>query len=272
MVAECLLGVELHDAAQFAHLFAEMSGALSGYRPGDQLALMKFSRAKAHLDALTFRLLEAPHAPDGLLALFDAERAAGRMSMRQMRDQLLTMLIGGGETTSMAISWTLYLLDRHPEIREAVHAEAMRTNGLDALDITRRAVEEAMRLYPPVWMLSRIAREDDTIGGHAVAAGDLVVISLFDLHRHPALWSDPDRFDPDRFLQPHAPAAYRPFSAGPRTCIGMGFAQLESLLAVALISRRFRIRLVPDHPVEPEGTVVTLRPRHGLLATAEEGS
>jgi cytochrome P450 len=285
VVADCLLGVDLGDrAGRFAAVFAEMSGALSGYRPGDHAALARFARARAVLDGLTYQLLESRRdGAGGLLALFAAEHEAGRMSMRQVRDQTLTMLIGGGETTSMAVAWTLYLLDRHPEVLDAARMEAeARLSGaptagvLDGLDVIRRAVEESMRLFPPVWMLSRIAREDDALGDFPIAAGDLVVISLFDLHRHPALWSDPDRFDPGRFL-PHAaagsvPFAYRPFSVGPRTCIGMGFAHLESLLVVGAICRRFRVRCVPGHPVEPEGTVVTLRPRNGLLVTAEPWS
>jgi enediyne biosynthesis protein E7 len=281
VVADCLLGVDLGDrAGQFAQLFAEMSGALSEYRPGGDAALGRFTRARATLDGLTLQLLASRRdGAGGLLALFDAEHANDRLSMRRMRDQTLTMLIGGGETTSMAVGWTIHLLERHPEILQRVRDEAATlppapvAADLDALDITRRAVEEAMRLFPPVWMLSRIAREDDVLGEEPVAAGDLVVISLFDMHRHPAYWSDPERFDPDRFL-PQAvaarpPFAYRPFSVGPRTCIGMGFAHLESLLVVAAACRRFRFRSVPGHPVEPEGTVVTLRPRHGLLVTVE---
>src|SRR5207302_8982614 len=135
-----------------------------GYRPGDQAALARFSRARATLDAFTFQLLDGRgETSEGLLSLLGGEYAADRLTLRQMRDQTLTMLIGGGETTSMAVAWTLFLLDRHPEILEAVRAEAatlpesITAEDLDRLDLTWRAIEEAMRLFPPVWMLSRIA-------------------------------------------------------------------------------------------------------------------
>jgi cytochrome P450 len=279
IVADALLGAEMSDLVdRFAAEFAAMSGALSGYRPGDHAALQRYSRARAMIDGLTWQLLQR-RRPGGLLSALVAERDAGRMSMRDVRDQILTMLFGGGETTSQAIGWTLHLLDRHPEVLASVQAEAaalpdvVAAAELDALDVTRRAVEESMRLFPPVWMMSRIALGDDELRGVPVAAGDLVVISLMDMHRHPAFWPDAERFDPDRFL-PEAVAAraaivYRPFSAGPRTCIGMGFARLEILLVISEICRRFRVRGVPGHPVEPEGTVVTLRPRYGLQVTAE---
>jgi cytochrome P450 len=281
VVADCLLGADLGDrTAEFAQQFAEMSSALSGYRPGDQAALARFARARATLDAFTFQLLASrPETSEGLLSLLDGERAADRLTLRRMRDQTLTMLIGGGETTSMAVAWTLFLLDSHPEILDAVRAEAatlpdsITAEHLDALDVTWRAIEEAMRLYPPVWMLSRIACEDDALGDVSVAAGDLVVISLFDMHRHPSFWPDSERYDPGRFTTLSAaarpPFAYRPFSVGPRTCIGMGFSRLESLLVVAETVRRFRLCRVPGHPVEPEGTIVTLRPRYGLQFTVE---
>jgi cytochrome P450 len=284
IVADALLGGELGERVEpFARHFAEMSGALSEYRPGDRETMGRYLRAQAAVDGYALEILTSPARPDGLLARFRADREAGRMTLRQVRDQMLTMLVGGAETTSQAIAWTLYLLDEHPEALGPVAREAAALGppgaataaDVDRLEATWRVMQEAMRLYPPVWLMSRIARADDELGGVPVAAGELVVLSLYDAHRHPGFWPDPGRFDPGRFLPEAAasrsPLAYRPFSAGPRTCIGMGFARLEGPLVLARACQRLRLRRVPGHPVEPEGTVVTLRPRHGLHVTVQAG-
>jgi cytochrome P450 len=136
--------------------------------------------------------------------------------------------------------------------------------------------EEAMRLYPPVPILSRRARQADHLGGRDIPAGSFVVVSPWLLHRHKGLWRDPDLFDPDRFYhekvepppgvdppRPRHKLAYIPFGAGPRTCIGSSFAMTEAVLILATLGQRFRLDLRPDHPVEPQSRL-TLRPRFGL--------
>jgi cytochrome P450 len=227
---------------------------------------------------------------DGLVGMIVAgRRASGEQSddllgrlleadfdARELRDQVLTMLMAGHETTAKALSWSTYLLDRHPDLAERLDADLDRAIGaerlptvadLDRVPLLQRVVREALRLYPPVWLISRKATIDDVVDGYAIPAGALVCISPYLLHRHPEHWRDPDTFDPDRWLDGEPGAfAYLPFSDGPRQCIGERLALLEAALVLATIRLRAHVTLVPGHPVEPEA-LVTLRPRHGLLAT-----
>jgi cytochrome P450 len=203
---------------------------------------------------------------DGIVSLIvQSRRASGEESddllgtllaagfdEREIRDQVLTMLMAGHETTAKALGWTIYLLDSH--------------SGVVADDL--HVIQEAMRLYPPVWLISRTALADDEIDGFSVPAGTLVCVSPYLLHRHPAYWREPERFDPARFAvaDERPEFAYMPFSGGPRRCIGERLALFEAELVLSTLRRRVDIRLVPEHPVEPEA-LVTLRPKHGLLAT-----
>jgi cytochrome P450 len=138
---------------------------------------------------------------------------------------------------------------------------------VERLDYTWMVLQEAMRLYPPVWLMSRIAHADDTLDGYRIPAGTLVIVSPWVLHRDARYWSDPLVFDPERFSAARAPQigeyVYFPFSGGPRACIGRRFATVEMKLVLALISRRFELHKPPSHPVEPEA-LVTLRPRFGM--------
>ncbi|HEV7784537.1 MAG TPA: cytochrome P450, partial [Thermoanaerobaculia bacterium] len=288
IVARCLFATDLgDDVPAFTAAFAEMSDCLAHFDPADRSAIPRFQRAMATLDGVVWRLIAAGRARGGgadllalLLAVRDAETGVP-LDDRRLRDQIVTFLVGGGETTGQAIGWTLYLLDRHPEALAEVATEAATVLGaapadlatVGRLEYTWMAIQEAMRLYPPVWLMSRIARADDVVAGWRVAAGNLVVMSPYMVHRHPAFWDEPELFRPDRF-RPGAIAerthhAFLAFSDGPRLCIGRAFATLETRLAVASILLRFRPRLSPGHRVEPEGTAVTLRPRHGLAMVLE---
>src|SRR5262249_18412271 len=160
---------------------------------------------------------QQPGRSDHLLTmLLEAQDETGGMSDQQLRDEVMTMLVAGHETTSNALSWTFYLLSRSPVVTEKLRAELDRSlagrlptvEDLPSLSYTRMVIEEAMRLYPPVWILSRTPREDDTIGGYHIPAGAVVVLSPYVTHRHPDFWEDPERFDPDRFT--HERAAARP--------------------------------------------------------------
>jgi cytochrome P450 len=182
--------------------------------------------------------------------LLGALLAAG-FDAREIRDQVLTMLMAGHETTAKALGWTIYLLDRHPEAADAPLLQL---------------IKESMRLYPPVWLLSRTARVDDEVAGYRIPAGTLVCVSPYLLHRHPGYWAEPERFDPSRFAVDPPDFAYLPFSDGPRRCIGERLALFEAELVLKTLRARVRIELDPAHPVEPEA-LVTLRPKHGLLAT-----
>ena len=208
----------------------------------------------------------------------DEETGEG-MSDEQLRDEVMTLLLAGHETTANALTWTWHLLAANPECRAKLEEELERvlegrTPTLEdyrSLEYTGRVIDESMRLLPPGWLFGRSPIEDDVVGGFAVPAGTLVMISSYITHRHPDFWPDPERFDPDRFLpsrcESRHPFAYFPFSGGPRGCIGRGFALLELRLLVAQVAQRFRLEAVPDHPVELE-KLVTLRPLHGLQMTA----
>lgn len=218
-----------------------------------------------------------------LLGMFmDAQdvETGERMTDRQLRDEVMTMILAGHETTANALAWTFYLLSENPEIAADVRTEidanlgdAMPTMAaMQSLPLTMRVLQESMRLYPPVWMLSRRAEQDDVIGGYLVKKGSFVYMPVTVMHRHPDLWEQPDKFDPDRFTDERVAArkasgvhkfAYLPFSGGQRKCIGDHFAKMELVVCLAVLLRRFEARLVEGHPVVPEGSI-TLRPKHGL--------
>jgi cytochrome P450 len=215
---------------------------------------------------------------DDLLAMLLAardEETGEAMTDRQLRNEVLTVFAAGHETTSNALSWTLYLLSRHPEAASRLRAELSAVLGgrtptiedLPALAYTRMVIEESMRLYPPAWATSRNAVEDDAIGGYRIPKGSLVLLSPWVTHRHPGVWDAPERFDPERFTPERVAArprfAYFPFGGGPHLCIGNTFAMTEAALVLATVAQRYDLELVPGHRVEPE-PMVTLRPRGGL--------
>jgi len=224
-----------------------------------------------------------PSGGDDLLSmLMDArdEDTGESMTDEQLRVEVTTFLLAGQETTSLALTWTFYLLSQHPAIRERLEAELDGVLGgrepayedLPNLPFTRRVIDEAMRLYPPAWGFSRQALGDDELGGYRLPRGWLAFLMPYVLHRHPTYWPDPDRFDPDRFLPERSADrpkfAYLPFGAGPRQCIGNQFALLEAHLSVATLAQTYRLHLVPGHPVEP-WPLITLRPRFGMPMTIE---
>ncbi len=197
------------------------------------------------------------------------------MNDEQLRDEVLTLLVAGHETTATTLSWVWALLDQHPEVEAKLHAELDAVLGgrlptagdVPRLGYTRMVVEEAMRLYPPAYVYSRAVKEDDVIGGFRIPGGTSVDLSPYVTHRHPDFWERPEAFLPERF-SPEASAqrpryAYFPFSGGPRQCIGNGFAMMEAQLILATVAQRYRPRLIPGHVLTPE-PLITLRPRGGL--------
>jgi cytochrome P450 len=186
---------------------------------------------------------------------------------KEVFDNVMTFVFAGHETTSNALAWTLYLLSQFPDADARVAREASAATGINAMIYTRMVLEESMRLYPPVPIISRDSVGPDTVGGIAIRPHTSVMISPWVLHRHRKLWDDPDYFDPGRFAPERRENihrfAYIPFGAGPRVCIGMSFAMQEAMIILAAILKRFRLELVPGHPVEPQARV-TLRPKYGL--------
>jgi cytochrome P450 len=238
-----------------------------------------FRRARALMDGVVLRVIEsrrrggaaANDLLDLLLVARDEESGAG-MSDRQLRDEVLTLLFAGHDTTASALSWAWYLLARHPEVQEALHDEAAgqlagRTPTADdvpRLPLATAVFEEALRLYPPAPGLARRAVAADEIEGYPVPKGAILMPSQWVTHRHPAYWEEPDAFRPERFLPGRAAArpkfAYFPFGGGPRACIGNTFALVEGALVLAALAQRFRVLPADDREVPIDATFV-LRPK-----------
>lgn len=224
---------------QIAEGFAELDGWLA--------RLIAERRAALGEGDLLDRLVAARDADSGLA-----------LSDKEIRDQLVTIFVAGHETTAVALTWTWYLLSQNPAAEARLHAE------LDASPAAppayaRHVVEEAMRIFPPVPRIPlRQAAADDVICGVRIPKGAYVTVAPWVIHRHRALWDDPERFDPDRFAGARPPRyAYLPFGAGPRVCIGASLALSEASIVLSEVARRYRLRL-------PEGAVVAMKPRMTL--------
>ena len=213
-------------------------------------------------------------APDLLDLLLDAaDPETGRsMSRQELRDNLLTFIVAGHETTALTLAWALYLCAFDPDIQECAAAEAQAALGdraataddMGALPLVTRIVNETLRLYPPAAFLSRTAQAHDRLCGREVRPGDTVMLPIYALHRHHLLWDRPDAFDPDRFGTAPDRYAFLPFGAGPRICIGASFALQEAVVILATLLARFRFRALPGRAPEPR-MILTLRPHGGVV-------
>lgn len=242
----------------------------------------RFRRIKARLDTIVDDLIALHRRGGGasgdivhrLLAARDSEDGQG-MSEAQIRDEVITLMLAGHETSATALTWTFYQLAQNPAVEEALVAELAQVLGgraatsadLAHLPYLKQVVQESMRLYPPVWGIARRATEETEFGGYRIPAGAYLSICMYALHRHPEYWPEPERFDPERFAPKRSESrhsyAYLPFAAGPRACIGAGMAMLEIQLVLAQLLQHFRVRPVAGHPVVPL-PVVTFKPRYGL--------
>lgn len=244
----------------------------------------RYRRAVDRMDRLVYRII-AEHRDerdrgDLLSALMQARDEEGRpMSEKQLRDETITMLLAGHETTALALTWTWYLVSQHREVAERLEAEAdalgsgrPEIEDLPQLPFTERVVKESMRLYPPAYSFGREALEDDEILDWPVAAGTTLFVFPWVLHRDARFYPDPLAFDPDRwtadFERILPRLAYLPFGAGPRMCIGREFARMELVLIVAAIAQRFRIDWGPEPPIPMAS--ITLRPTGGLRAVVRQ--
>lgn len=248
----------------------------------------RFLRAVATLDRTIQRIVDERRAQsrsrpeddreEDLLSLLlyaqDEETGEG-MSDKQLRDELMTLLIAGHETTSNLLSWVFYILSKHSDVRDRLHAELDQVLGgrvpeasdLRRLVYTRMVLEETLRLYPPAWISNRSSREADVICGYHIPAKTFIAFSPYVIHRHPQFWPEPQKFDPERFA-PGADSqrpryAYLPFGGGPHLCIGRDFAMMEATLVVATLLQHVDLRLLPGTQVRPQA-LATLRPRDGL--------
>jgi len=243
---------------QFVYKFRSLAGLVR-----EMIARRRARPEEEHFDYLAM-----------LMSARDKESGRG-MGEGELIDEILTLIVAGHETTASGLNWTWYLLSQHPEVEARLHAELDAAQELaapslvqvEALTYTQQIVNEALRLYPPGWVLSRRTIEPDVLGGYALPARTNVLLPLYLIHRHPRFWSNPETFDPDRFAPEHEAErprfAYMPFAAGPRHCIGETFALYEMLVHLYKVARRYRLRYVPDKPLELEAQI-NLRTRHPL--------
>ena len=296
VAAKALFGIQLAEDAQTAT--QAVSDILNYF--GERIERMpfvlppsvptpsnrRFHAAERTLEDVVTGIIESRRqngdAPDDFLSMLMAatDKATDyRMDDRQIRDEVTAMVIMSHESTADVLTWALMLLSAHKEAESRLHQELRDVLGgriptvddLPDLPYTNAVVQEAMRLYPPGWLLGRRALADDKIGGYDIPAKSIVVFSPYITHRHPQFWDNPETFAPDRFLQTvekRPKFTFIPFGGGPHTCIGSHFALIESQLVLAMIAQRYRLRLVPGHPVDADA-LITLRPRHGMLMTVE---
>ena len=243
---------------------------------------LRFKRALRLLDEAVYALIDARQAsgrPGGdllgmLLQARDPDNGQP-MSRQQLRDEVITLLIAGHETVASALTWTFYLLAKSPATVAALQAEVQQVLGgrlptsadLPKLTLTGQIFDEALRLYPPAWLITRKSLAVDRLDGREVLPGALFIISPYAVHRHPQVWTEPEAFDPGRFAadadRQRPRFAYIPFGGGPRLCIGNHFALTEARLILAMVAQRFLLELPPGSKVIPD-PLVTIRPHGGL--------
>lgn len=251
-------------------------------RPGRVMSGSAVARMRQVADsAIRDRKTSGAHTPPDLLDLLIAgedPETQRKMRTPEIRDNLLTFIVAGHETTALTLAWALYLCAFDPSIQQAAAAEARAVLGgraataadLPNLPLTRQIVDETLRLYPPAGLISRTAQKADTLCGRQILPGDTVMVPIYVLHRNALLWENPDAFDPSRFKDgvPVDRYAYLPFGDGPRICIGAGFALQEAVIILSTLLARFTFRAVEGRDPKPV-MIITLRPEGGVWLTAE---
>ena len=284
---------DARDIGQALEVFMELFGMV--FLPFSDLLeklplppTRRLQRARQRLDAVVYRIIAARRASGEdrgdllsmLLHTQDTEGGSGSMTDQQLRDECVTLILAGHETTANALTWTFYLLSQHPEAEARLQAEVDQVLGdrlpaaqdLPRLPYAEMVLAESMRLYPPAWSIARRARQPYPVRDYVVPQGAVVLMSQYLVHRDPRWFPDPARFDPGRWT-PEARAArpkfsYFPFGGGPRNCIGEPFAWMEGVLLLAVLARRWRMRLAPGQRVGLL-PVLTLRPRYGMRVLLE---
>jgi len=241
----------------------------------------RFRDALKTLDGVVYEIIQAHRRGDGayddLVSRLLSERDENDKGFEdsEIRDQVMTILLAGHETTASSIAWTFHLLGQHPEafarmqdeLDQVLEGRVPTHEDTARLVWTRMVFEESLRLYPPVWLIPRRAIGEDQVGGYTIPPESDMLICPYVMHRHPAYWTDPDVFDPERFaagrVNDRVRHSYLPFGAGQRACVGKALAMMEALLILAMIGQNFRLEPAPGHPVIPE-PLLTLRFRHGI--------
>jgi cytochrome P450 len=243
----------------------------------------RYREARDVLDSIIYRIINERRRSGQdtgdllsmLLRAQDDEGDGGRMTDIQLRDEVITIFLAGHETTANTLTWTWHLLSEHPEIESRLHheldielADRLPTvEDLPHLRYTEMVITEALRLYPPAWIMGRRALRDYQLGPYVVPAGSIVIMSPYVIHHDDRYFPDPFRFDPDRWT-PEARASrpqfwFFPFGGGPRRCIGEGFAWTEAIMVIATLAQRWNLRRLPGDPIALQ-PLITLRPRHGI--------
>lgn len=250
--------------------------------------MKRFKAARQRLDETIYRMIrerrDRGEDRGDLLSMLmqarDVEGDGSGMTDEQLRDEAMTIFLAGHETTANALTWTWYLLSQNPEAEAKLHteiAEVLGERSATAEDFPRlkyaeMVFAEAMRMYPPAWLIGRRALNDYQLNGYHVPSRSIILMSQYVMHHNSKYFPEPDRFDPDRWT-PEAREArpkfsYFPFGGGPRVCIGESFAWMEGVLVLATLAQKWRMRLAPGHAVELL-PLVTLRPKHGMKMKLE---
>ncbi len=294
VVSRSLFSVDVSAKAKsFCQAFLHVSAFLIDYfcMPFPPLFIStprnrRFWSAIQTLDAVAYEIIrnrrqQQEDVGDLLSMLLDAVDENGQgMDDKLLRDEIVTLLVAGHDTSANALAWVWYLLTQHPEAEERLHAELDQilagriptVEDLPQLDYTRMVVDEAIRLYPPVWHLMRRAVQDDEMGRYHIPANSYILWSPYISHRHPDFWEKPEQFYPDHFSTEHSAKrprhAYMPFASGPRMCVGNIFALTGIQLILATVAQQYRVSLAPGHHVEME-SLLGLRPKNGVLVSIE---
>ncbi len=297
IVSEALFSIDISDESNKLGQAFRTALKYVYYRMTTPLALpfwiptpenLKFRQAKQTLDRVVLEIIRSrrqnPTDQIDLLSMLLAcrdEDTGQIMSLRELQDQIITLINAGHETTATALAWTWYLLGIHPdvmanledEIKTVLNGNSPTVDKLPQLQYTRRVFDEAQRLCPIGLGLPRVALEDDEIQGYFIPKGSFFNIAQYFIFRHPEFWHNPEQFDPDRFLPERIDQrpkfAYFPFGGGQHICIGKNFALMESTIILAAIAQRFHIELVPDQPIEVDPRF-TLRPKYGIKVIARK--
>jgi cytochrome P450 len=297
IVAKTLFDADVNNEAreigqalsEVLEIFSTFSSPLTEIT--DKLPLPKNIRAqkgKARLDETIYRII-AEHRKTNedrgdllsmLLMAQDEEEGSGGMSDDQLRDEVMTLFLAGHETTANALTWAWYLLSQNLEVEAKLHAEIDAVLGgrlptfedVPNLKYTEMVFTEAMRLYPPVWVMGRRSISGIKIGGYYIPPKSIILLSQYAIHHDKRFYPEPEKFAPERWASEQIKSlpkmAYFPFGGGPRLCIGEQFAWMEGILLIATIAQQWKLRLVPGHKVELQ-PLITLRPRHGMKMTLE---
>ncbi len=299
IVGKALFTTDLGDLAEtVSQSFIEVSRRLGSYNLWVYLPSWfpsagnrRYQNALNALDSTVHRLIKqrrqeistlpSDEVPEDLLTFLiraEDEESNETMTNQQVRDEVITLMLAGHETTANALSWTWYLLSQHPDVAEKLHHELDSVMGdrpptvadLSSLPYNRQVIEESMRLFPPAWATTRNTCEEDEFNGFRIPKGSIALVCPYTTHRHPDFWEDPERFWPERFAPKHSQGrpkyAYFPFGGGPRLCIGKHFAMMEAQLLLATMAQRYHVKLDPSVPIVPE-PLITMRPKHGVHVT-----